>query len=191
VALWSFIISLIRWFDYTKTNLYHCFPYITFKMNLQVEIEPLDANKSKSVATETAQKTTGMWVRWINCFSFLWKNIWQLVFHLVREFFCQSKVRKFWKVIGVCGMVKPTVCSCLIVSLEWFYSLFSLKLYFMLQKQYQLRFTEWLVVLINIKSYIKAINKMIRERVQSLQTCLLLHLKTKKSCQIKRFVAIL
>jgi len=29
-------------------------------MNLQVEIEPLDANKSKSVATETAQKTTGM-----------------------------------------------------------------------------------------------------------------------------------
>lgn len=160
-------------------------------MNLQVEIEPLDASKSKSVATETAQKTTGLWVCWINCFSFFMKKYLAIGIYLVGEFFCQRIVRKFWKVIGVFGMVERTVCSCLVVSLERFYSLFSLKLNFMLQKQYQLCFTEWLVVLINIKSYIKAINKMIRERVQSLQTCLLLHLKTKKSCQIKRFVAII
>ena len=111
--------------------------------------------------------------------------------YLVREFFCQRIVRKFWKVISVCGKVKCTVCSCLVSNLELFYTLFSLTLYFMLQKQYQLRFTEWLVVLINIKSYIKAINKMIREKVQSLQTCLLLHLKTRNSCQTKRFVAII
>ena len=44
---------------YKKLKLYHCFPYY-FKMNLQVQIEPLNSNRSKSVATETGRKTTGV-----------------------------------------------------------------------------------------------------------------------------------